>query len=425
MSDDLDIRYGGAIAVDTEDLRDVGRRLGVLVTRLHDAEDAVARAYGALAEARGFAGEVPLVQLRASGDRIGSLGQETRDASSGTFVMADAYEVVELRAQAEALGVSDAAAASAVQARLDRLLASDDRLGAMADQLVAAWEERRFEGLDRQFSLGALSDLFLVGAASAVVSGFGTLPPGMVLRGRADAVTVTPVRTSKPGGPPTSLSAALSRFPKTPEAQVRVEQYTMADGTRRFVAYVKGTRSVAFGGAEPWDMRSNQQLYAGEKSASYQATADAIAAAGAEPGDRVDLVAYSQGGMIASHVAMESEFDVGVLITAGSPTEPSLDDDQLLIQLRHTDDVVSSMAAGGSPGGTGSPDSFTAERVGDPERRIQDLVLAPHMLDEYIETAEMVEASGDERVAALDELWSELDQAVEIESTDYLAERPG
>jgi len=78
---------------------------------------------------------------------------------------------------------------------------------------------------------------------------------------------------------------------------------------------------------------------------------------------------------------------------------------------------------GGSPGGTGSPDSFTAERVGDPVEGLQDLTLEPHMLDTYVETAEMVEESGDPRVDGLDGLWNELGQATSVTSTDYRAER--
>ena len=158
-------------------------------------------------------------------------------------------------------------------------------------------------------------------------------------------------------------------------------------------------------------------------SASYQATLDALEAAGAEPGDRVDIFAHSQGAMIGAHLAMESEFDVQVQMTAGSPVEPTLDDDQLLVQLRHTDDVVSSLAGGGSPNGTGSPDSFIAQREGDPARGPQDLLLAPHQLEAYIETAEQVDASDDPRAAALEGYWAELDGAVEITATEYHAER--
>ncbi|KJL30242.1 lipase chaperone [Microbacterium oxydans] len=426
MSDDLDIRHGGAIAVDTEALRDVGHRLAMLATGFDDAWAAVRRAHGFIVDAGGFGGAVDLAALAAGGERIGGVCEQTRDAGAGTLLMADVYEVVELRAEADSLRLVGGAAADAVQARLDRLLASDPRLDGMSEWLIADWKDRRFEGLDSQFDPGGLMTPFLMGGASAaLLSGLGTLRPGARLRGTADAVSVAAVRTSTPDGPPTSLAGAFARLPTAPGAQVKVERYTLPDGSRQFIAYVKGSQSLAVGGSQPWDMRSNLQLYTGETSASYQATLDALEAAGAEPGDRVDAVAHSQGGIITAHLAMESGYDVRVQLTAGSPVEPALGDDQLLIQLRHTDDVVSSLAGGGSPAGTGSPDSFTAERVGDPSRGLQDLALAPHQMDAYLETAELVDDSGDRRLEALDEQWAELDGAVDITSTEFRAERTG
>lgn len=425
MSGELDIRHGGAIAVDTDALRDVGRRLAAVGVRFDDARAAITRAHAAVTEDPGLA-SVDSVALAAAGGCAAALGDECADAAAGTLLMADAFELVELRAQAQALGLADIAEAAVLQGRIERLTASDERIATMADRLVEGWKDGRFEGLGDQYDLGGLvAPLFWGGPLAGLMLGLGTVRPGMTLKGVADPVTVTPVRTSTPTGPPASLADAFRRFPTAPGAQVRVEQYAMADGSTRYMAYVKGSQSVAMGGTEPWDMRSNTQLYTGEKSASYQATLDALEAAGAQPGDRVDVVAHSQGGVIAAHLAMESEYDVQVQMTAGSPVEPTLDDDQLLIQLRHTDDVVSSLAAGGSPGGTGAPDSFTAEREADPAAGLQDLLLAPHQLDAYVETAEQVDASGDPRVAALDELWSELDGAVEITSTEYHAERNG
>jgi pimeloyl-ACP methyl ester carboxylesterase len=424
VSDDLDIRHGGAIVVDTEALRDVGHRLALLAAELDDANAAVARALAAISNAGGYGGEVDLLALAAGGERIGGVRARMRDASTATLLMADAYEVVELRAEAAALRLVDGAAADAVQTRLDRLLASDARLDAMSDRLIADWKGGRFDGLGSQFDPGGLLSPFVMGSASAaVLTGLGTLRPGATLQGTADAVAVTAVRTGTPGGPPTSLAGAFTRLPTAPGAQLRVERYTLPDGTRQFIAYVKGSQSVGFGGSQPWDMRSNLQLYTGQTSASYQATLDALEAAGAEPGDRVDVVAHSQGGIIAAHLAMESGYDVQVQLTAGSPVEPTLDDDQLLIQLRHTDDVVSSLAGGGSPAGTGSPESFTAERVGDPISGLQDLVLAPHQMDAYLETAEMVDDSGDVRLDALDRRWADLEGAVEITSIEFRAER--
>jgi hypothetical protein len=425
VSGDLDIRHGGAIAVDTDALRDVGTRLAAVGGRFDDARAAVVRAHAVVVEDPGLTA-VDAAALSAAGERAAVLREECADAAEGTLLMADAFELVELRAQAQAMGLADTAAAAALQGRIESLTASDERIATMADWLVAGWKDDRFEGLGEQYDLGGLvAPLFWGGPLAGIVLGLGTVRPGMTLKGVADPVTVTPVRTSTPTSAPSSLADAFRRFPTAPGAQIKVEQLVMADGTKRYMAYIKGSQSVAIGGAEPWDMRSNTQLYTGEKSASYQATLDALEAAGAQPGDRVDVVAHSQGGVIAAHLAMESGYDVQVQLTAGSPVEPTLDDDQLLIQLRHTDDVVSSLAAGGSPEGTGSPGSFTAEREADPAAGLQDLLLAPHQLDAYVETAAQVDASGDPRVAALDELWSDLDGAVQITATEYHAERDG
>lgn len=424
MSDDLDIRYGGAIAVDTAVLRDVAGRIAEVGSHLDRAEAAIRRANEIILGAPGFSAHVDTAVLWASGARAGEMRIRCDEASTGTLLMADAYEIVELRAQAAALALSDAAAADELLLRIERLEASDERLAPMADMLIAGWQDARFDGLGTQFDLGgAMTPIFLGGALAGATLGVGTVLPGMTLRGTADPVTVRAVGTSRPVGPPSTLAEAFRRFPTAPEAQLKVERYAMPDGTSRYAAYIKGTQSVLYGGSDPWDMKSNAQLYTGETSASYQATLDALAAAGAGPGDRVDVYAHSQAGMVAAHLAMESEFDVQVQVTAGSPVEPTLRDDQLLIQLRHTDDVVSSLAGGGSPGGTGSPDSFVAERVGDTQPGVQDVWLATHWFGEYIETAEMVDASGDVRLDGIREAWRELEQAELIEATEYRAER--
>ena len=423
----LSIDHGGAIAVDTEQLRDLGARMRSVASQYDRARGAIDRAHALLSSSPDAGALVDVGALQRSGERIGDLCAQIENACAGVLVMADAFEVVELRARAEALALTDAAAASVVQARADRLVAADDRIGTMAEWLVAGWKERRFEGLGEQYDLaGALPPLFLAGAMVGVASGLGRVRPGMTLTGRADPVQVTPVTSTTPSAPQNS-AAALRRMPGA-GAQVAVEKYTMAGGTTRYVAYISGTHNPLpwqAGEAEPWDMKSNIELYQGRASASYQATVDALAATGAKPGDQVDVVAYSQGGMIAAHLAMESEFEVSMQLTAGSPAEPTLGEDQTLIQLRHTDDVVSALAAGGSAAGTGSPDSFTASREGDPHDGMQDLMLQAHSLETYIETAEMVDASNDPRAAALDEYWRELDQAVEVERTEYHAERKG
>lgn len=423
----LEIDHGGAIAVDTGQLRDVGAGMRAVTAKYEEARDAVGRALRTIAAQPSACPHLDVAALQRSDEHLGALRTELDSACTGVMLMADAFEVVEQRARAEALAVTDAAAAAAASARADRLVAGDGRLADMADYLVAGWEERRFEGLGEQFDAGGLlPPLFLAGALVGVTSGAGKLLPGMTLHGPADPVRVTAVKTSAPDAPQ-SLAGALRRLPSS-NAQVAVERYTMPDGAPRYVAYVTGTRDSApwrAGEEEPWDMKSNVELYQGRKSASYEATLDALEAAGAERGDRVDVVAYSQGGMIAAHLAMESEYEVTMQLTAGSPQEPTIGDDQTLVQLRHTDDVVSALAGGGSAAGTGSDDSFTASRVGDPRAGLEDLKLEAHALETYIETAEMVDASPDPRAEALDAYWAELGEAVDVERTEFHAERTG
>jgi len=272
---------------------------------------------------------------------------------------------------------------------------------------------------------GGLGVLFGLGGIVGTHAGLGKLWPGMRLTHVFHKVEVCPVKTASPTGAPTSISDAFRRMPQSDDAQVAVEKYTMADGSAKYVAYLVGTQSAGFGGDQPWDMKSNTELYGGTTSASYQATLDALEAAGAQPGDEVDVVAHSQSGMIAAHLSMESEFDVHVQVTAGSPVEPTVGDDQILVQFRHTDDIVSSLSGGGSPGASGAPGSFTVTREGDPGAGLQDVLLDTHMLHSYIETAELAEQSGDPRVESLDDFWAGLNEAVEIERTEYHAERNG
>ena len=424
----LSIDHGGAIAVDTAQLRDLAVRVRGVVPVLAEVGDAVERAEVLLASAAWTELSSAAWCLRSVETSLDALTVGVEEAAADLVLMAEAYEVVELRAQAEALAHTDAVAAAAVEARLARLLASDEGLGTRADALERTADDRRFRGLGDQYdAAGLLPPVFLGGAFVGVTSGLGRVGPGMALGATtADPVRVSVASRSRPTGAPSGLASALRRLPSASGAQVAIEKYTMPGAAPRYIAYLAGSRSMslrAAGGTEPWDMKSNIELYTGGRSASYQATLDALAAAGARPGERVDVVAHSQGGMIAAHMARESPFAVTTQITAGSAVEPTLSADQTLVQLRHTDDVVSSLAAGGAAEGTGSADSFTATRVGDPDAGRQDLALETHSLENYVETAAMVDASADPRAVALDAYWADLDRAVSVERTEYRAER--
>lgn len=436
MAGELDITSGGAIAVDSEALREVGRRLGALGRQLADAGEQVRRAYHALVQAPSLQPHVDLPGMWHCADQLERLAAETADDAAGTTLMADVFEYVELRAEQQALAIGMPEEAAALQMRIDTLAESDPRVQDMAAMLVAGWAEARFAGMDDQFLDDILGQPAGVGAdpvAHTLVSaggvatffGLGVIPYGTTLAGPAAPVKIAPVRTASAAAPPKSLEESLRRIPYGATGQVRVEKYTMVDGSRRFVTYIDGTRTlVPLTTDEPWDMGSNWDLYMHrEQAASHHATVLALEAAGARPGDVVDLVSYSQGAAIGSHLAMDSPYEVRVNITAGSPVEPSLTDDQVLVQLRHTDDPVGGgLTGGGSYGGTGAPGSFTAwrEAGGGPF----DHPFVPHHYDEYLETARQVDASADPRVRQLDEYFDELGQAVDIQVMDFAAERP-
>lgn len=429
MSGELEIDHGGVIAVDSDQLRDVGQRVMALASMYADARASIERAHDIISGLPTLGGHVYLDGLRVNGQRAEELRVDAEKAGAATLLTADVFHVVELRMRADALELTDAAAAAALHARVDRLLAADARLGPIADDLFAEWEAERFEGLGSQWDVGGLlAPFFTLGALVGVASRHGLMLPGRPLTGTADPVKVTPVKSSHPSSPLASAEGALKRMPTAPGAQVAVEKYTMPGGGVRYVAYLKGTQNFLpweAGGSEPWDMKSNAELYTGATSASYQATVEALEAAGAGPGDQVDLMAHSQSGLIAGRLAMESEFDVKLVMTAGSPGAPTLEEDQTLVQLGHTDDMVVGFAGGGWPSGTGSPDSFIATRVGDPTPGLQDVMLRSHHVDTYIETARMVDESNDPRAEALDAYWTELGTAVDVERTEYHAERKG
>ena len=429
--DDLEIRNGGAISVDTDALRDAAFRLGSIGTLVGRAADAAHTAHRWIAQTAELSAAIGTVELWEAGDRLAAMRTRIDEVIAGTHLMADAYELVELRTEYDALLLTDAAAAERLLPQIVDLEGTDERLSGMADHLVEQWEQGRFDGLDSQFDIattvtglnfGAITSIAAIMGGSTV---FGTLLPGATLKGGADPVRVAPVATSSPVAPPASLADGLRRFPQTKDAQVKVETYTFEDGRKSYAVYIKGTQSALYGAGEPWDSKSNTELYTGRISASYQATLDALHQAGAEPGDPVDVYGHSQGAMVASYLAMDDQYDVRTVVTAGSPVQPTLRDDQLLIELRHTDDVVNALAGGGAPGGTGSADSIVVQREGDPAPSLKDLILEPHMTDTYTETAEMVDASGDPRLDAYRARLAELATAVSIESTEYIGDRTG
>lgn len=507
MSDDLDIRGGGTVVVDTDSVRHAASGFeGVAAACKHLAGE-LAHVGGVLAGLGPFDGDVASTRARVAAIRVDEARAGAAELARRLRVTAAEYERVDLEAaRAAAIASGDEALARLLGGRLvawrltaptgaGALPVGDDGFVARHGGLVDQWARAQ---PPVPWGLTAVG-FGAAGLVAADRTGAGTVPARARLQGPAPRVRVFPLHASEGGaggaggstgvgrveteprppeaaataarapGPaarparampglsvptgaavpapflmadlvvprrtadaegtpasaPRGLAAAVARVPNAGDERVRVERYTMPDGSRQFAVYVAGTQSAAPSGVEAWDLGSNLQLYGGEPSASYQATVQALRQVGAGPDDPVHAFGYSQGGMIAARLALEDEFSVRTLVTFGSPVHADVGPGTVGVALRHADDPVAALAAGGFAATVGAHGSFVAERTADPVGGVRDLLhpFGAHALDAYAETAGMLDASADPRMDAVREVFAGLEAAASVETTVFGAER--
>lgn len=480
VDDGLQIRSGGAVAVDTATLSAAAVRFDAAAEELSGIAEHVRRLQRAMRALSAAAGEAP-ASASVLVNRLEAAQAEAEEIARALREAGCAYEMVEIQAAHRAAVLAGDAA------RAERL---DLRLNALVDRHPDAWRM----ALGAEFGYGVvwpselvrqatqwgvaigseISDpgaivvgagagvLTLGGAITAGLVGAGTLSRQARLSGTAGPVTLTPVTPAAPGsaGPamgvspltadtrvgallgageggrlstvggrspgsiaPHSLAAATVRIPSDGDARVRVERYTMPDGSRQFAVYIAGMQSGAVGGPDAWDNASNVELYAGRMSDSYAATEAALAAAGAQPGEAVHVFGFSQGAMIGAHLALEGPYDTRTLVSLGSPVDADVGPGTLSVAVRHADDPVVALAGGGHAEPVGSPGSFLVERVSDPDTGPDDAGLPAHRLTAYADTAALVDGSSDPRVDALRGVFDDLSRAEAVEVTEYAAAR--
>lgn len=434
VSDDLDIRGGGAVAVDTTTLRTAAGRFTGLAVELDEIAHLVGSAAHRLAGIRDSAFTAAYV-IEVARRRIVTAREAATEIAESLVGAAAVYEIVELRAErAAAEAAGDTAAVARIDARLGVLArehpdaADHATLGVIGHWLswpgdlagqapgVLWWLTPGLHSLAIPLAWSVQRAIGAMGA--------GPVPAAARLSGAPREVFVSPVAPRGPSGAPTSLADAAARIPGGGDARIRVERYTMADGSRQFAVYVAGTQTAASNTRDPFDMRSNIELYTGERSASYDATLAALQQAGARPGDAVHAFGHSQGAMVVTHVAMEGGYDAQTLVTFGSPVEGDVGDDTISVSLRHTDDPVTALAAGGHAGAVGAPGSFVAERTADPLPGLHDVGMPAHHIESYAQTAELLDDSDDPRMVAVREVFDHLGAAASVEVMEYSAERP-
>ncbi|WP_375385997.1 hypothetical protein [uncultured Microbacterium sp.] len=439
MSDDLDIRSGGLVAVDPESLRAAAERYeraGGDLARIEDLVRSVVMLLGGIAPVAS-SGFVP-----DSGYTASALANRTDAASAAARSLAErlrfaaaVYEIVELRTTAGFDGSAGAARQAEISARISALSGAYPWAGALATMREGGWRVAWPIDLAVQ-GIGAWPVHALAGGApfmpaatlalglGVAAAGAGTIPSGARLTPASTHARVTALAPPAPAAAPASLAEVAARIPGgSSSARVRVERYTMADGSRQFAVYVAGTQAIAAGSRDPFDMTSNVELYTGKESASYEATVKALQRAGAEPGDVVHAFGHSQGAMITAHLALEGGYDTSTLVSFGSPVEADVGAETLSVSLRHTDDPVAFLEGGGNPQGVGGPGSFVAERLADPALGPHDVTLPAHGIAGYTETARMLDASADPRMAPVRELFDQLGAAASVDVVEYSATR--
>lgn len=437
----LEIRGGGAVAVDTGTLRHTAALFVAAEADLAAVCRLLGNPQSVLLGLRDHAWDAfssvtvlfqRLIEVRAEAERIAGALREA----------AIAYELVELNAEHRAaVTAGDNARAAAIDERVTRLSvehpeAWSNALGLELDRAVDWPGELARQAAESGLVVGtefggpagigagaAMGLGTIAGAAVLGIGGQGRLSSDARLTGQAGPVSLTPVQPAAATGAPQSLTAVTQRMPGAGESRVRVERYTMPDGSTQFAVYIAGMQSFAYGGDDPWDNQANHDLYTGRESESFAATKQALAEAGARPGDVIHTFGHSQGAMIGSHLAFDGEYDTRTLVTFGSPLAADVGAGTLSVTLRHTDDPVAALAGGGHNAAVGAPGSFVAERVADTDVGLADITVPGHRMTAYAETAALVDASRDPRVGELRAVFDQLARAESVEVTEYAATR--
>jgi hypothetical protein len=180
---------------------------------------------------------------------------------------------------------------------------------------------------------------------------------------------------------------------------VDVRILTLADGSRRVIVDVTGTRSWnPLPTSDVTSLATNGRALVGDRTSYEQGVLMAMRRAGVRRRDPVMIVGHSQGGMVAVNAARDAvhsgEFDVTHVVTAGSPiglTVAQLPKRVQVLALENRSDVVPHLD------GRANPDRSNVTTVTG--RRGDGTVLDDHSLDDaYVPLAGDAQASTDRSV---------------------------
>jgi len=215
---------------------------------------------------------------------------------------------------------------------------------------------------------------------------------------REAPVTVAQVGRRGAVVPPAGFRDLAARIPavSTGGPQIRIERYGGA-ARPTWLVYIGGTAEWSpVAGVEPWDVTSNVVAVAGQGAGSYRAVAEAMREAGISPTDPVIPVGHSQGGLVAAHLAAAGEFNTVAVATFGAPVaQVPVPDGLPTLAVEHSDDLVP--ALGGTD--TNPEARLTVRREVYAGVPVPTSPLPAHSLTNYRETARLLDASTEPRLA--------------------------
>lgn len=178
---------------------------------------------------------------------------------------------------------------------------------------------------------------------------------GILEEGKVDIFRATSFEITNPR----TLEQLVARIPAG-DAQVLIEKYEGnidSEGMKgsldepasnTFIVYISGTREWGLTSDNAFDLTSNLALANEKYAGSLQGVEAAMFKSGISAEDRVILVGYSQGGMVASALAGMNKYRVSHLVTFGSPALSVADTSKgvanknspKIISVVHRDDLV-------------------------------------------------------------------------------------
>ncbi|MHA7262777.1 hypothetical protein ACX80W_06170 [Arthrobacter sp. TMN-37] len=291
-------------------------------------------------------------ELDRAAEVLGRLAGEVEEVCSGLLYLAAELERSRLAAAwhpgAGAAGAAGRAASEALEAARRSAAVSGSELRDTADRIARS----RFAYLaaDAAARLAVLaatrSAEAAARAAASAAAREGLLVPGPLALSAPAAVDHVPF-----GGTIEALSGRITAIEAAPPGSFEILRTDGPDGPAHLVI-LPGTQPTGAGG-NPFDAAGIAEAVNEDSRFVEAAVAQALADAGARPGDRVLLAGYSQGGLHAMNLAAGNAvggvYDVRLVVTIGSPTAWEPTGTAEYLHLEHASDAVPGLDGGPGP----------------------------------------------------------------------------